>query len=167
MKGTLRRLLELTKGNRNGLWLLLLLSALGSAAAILSPYITGKAVTLISGGDAVSWVLLCLIALYGCDWLVKFLQQYLMASVGQRIICAIRKTLFDKIKNLPLVFFDRRQHGELMSRLTNDVDNISTTISNSLTLLLTYSFTIVGILIMARKRSTSPVVIWLLVRSGI
>lgn len=148
MKGTLRRLLELTKGSRNGLWLLLLLSALGSAAAILSPYITGKAVTLISGGNAVSWVLLCLIALYGCDWLVKFLQQYLMASVGQRIICAIRKTLFDKIKNLSLVFFDRRQHGELMSRLTNDVDNISTTISNSLTLLLTYSFTIVGILIM-------------------
>ncbi len=148
MKGTLVRLWDLTKGNRKGLGWILLLSAFGSAAAILSPYITGKAVTMISGGDAIYGVLFCLVALYLCDWLVKFLQQFLMASIGQRIIYEIRNTLFDKVKKLPLAFFDRRQHGELMSRLTNDVDNISTTISNSLTLLLTYGFTIVGIFIM-------------------
>lgn len=148
MKGTLIRLWQLTRGKRNGLGWILILSALGSAAAILSPYVTGKAVTSISGGDAVQSILFCLIGLYVCDWLVKFLQQFLMASIGQRIIYYIRNTLFDKIKTLPLAFFDRHQHGELMSRLTNDVDNISTTISNSLTLLLTYGFTIVGIFIM-------------------
>ena len=68
-----------------------------------------------------------------------------MASVGQRMICQIRITLFNAMKKLPLTFFDRRQHGELMSRLTNDVDNISTTISNSLTQMLTYVFTVIGI----------------------
>ena len=57
----------------------------------------------------------------------------------------IRRTLFAHIRTLPLAFFDQHQHGELMSRLTNDVDNISTTISNSLTLLMTYSFTVIGI----------------------
>lgn len=153
MKGTLVRLWQLTKGNRNGLWLILLLSAFGSAAAILSPYITGKAVTMISDGEVINFILLLLIALYVCDWFVKFLQQFLMASIGQRIIYYIRKTLFDRVKMLPLAFFDRRQHGELMSRLTNDVDNISTTISNSLTLLLTYGFTIIGIFMMMLYQS--------------
>ena len=145
MKGTLTRLWQLTRGQRGGLGWILLLSALASGASILSPYATGAAVTAISQGDAVIWILCCLTGLYVCDWLVKFLQAFLMASIGQRIIHHIRKTLFAHIRTLPLAFFDRHQHGELMSRLTNDVDNISTTISNSLTLLLTYGFTIAGI----------------------
>ena len=69
-----------------------------------------------------------------------------MASIGQRIILHIRSTLFDKMKALPLAFFDSRQHGELMSRLTNDLGNISTTISDSLTQLMTYGFTMLGVL---------------------
>lgn len=148
LKGTLLRLWALTKGHRKGLGWILLLSALASGASILSPYITGNVITVIKAGDPITVVLLILIALYVSEWLVKFLQQFLMASIGQRIIHHIRLTLFNKIKTLPLSFFDRHQHGELMSRLTNDVDNISTTISNSLTLLLTYGFTIIGILIM-------------------
>lgn len=148
LKGTLLRLWKLTKGHRRGLGWILLLSALASGASILSPYITGSAITVVKAGEPVTFVLILLIALYVTEWLVKFLQQFLMASIGQRIIHHIRLTLFDKIKTLPLSFFDRHQHGELMSRLTNDVDNISTTISNSLTLLLTYGFTITGILVM-------------------
>lgn len=148
MKGTLRRLWMLTKGQRQGLGWILLLSALSSAAAILSPYLTGITVTKIVDGDAILFVLCALLGLYISDWLIRFLQQFLMASIGQRIIRHIRTVLFDHIKTLPLAFFDRKQHGELMSRLTNDVDNISTTISNSLTLLLTYVFTIAGIFTM-------------------
>ncbi len=148
MKGTLYRLWKLTKGQRKGLGWILFLSAFASCASILSPYITGRAVTAISKQDAVLWILVCLTGLYFSDWLVKFLQAFFMALIGQRVIHHIRKTLFGQIKKLPLSFFDRHQHGELMSRLTNDVDNISTTISNSLTLLLTYSFTVVGIFFM-------------------
>ncbi|MGN0372627.1 MAG: ABC transporter ATP-binding protein [Enterocloster sp.] len=148
MKGTLARLWSLTSGRRKGLGWILLLSGLASFAAILSPYLSGRAVTAINGGDAVGTVLLFLSILYICDWLVKFLQSFFMASIGQRIICYIRDALFAHIRTLPLAFFDRRRHGELMSRLTNDIDNISTTISSSLTLLLTYSFTIAGIFIM-------------------
>lgn len=147
-KGTLLRLWKLTKGHRKGLGWILLLSALASGASILSPYITGNVITAVKAGDPITFVLILLIALYVSEWLIKFLQQFLMASIGQRIIHYIRLTLFQKIKTLPLSFFDRHQYGELMSRLTNDVDNISTTISNSLTLLLTYGFTIIGILIM-------------------
>ena len=71
-----------------------------------------------------------------------------MASIGQNVIHHIRRALFDQIKTLPLSFFDRHRHGELMSRLTNDVDNISITISSSMTLLLTYAFTIGGVFVM-------------------
>ncbi len=148
MKGTLLRLWRLTKGRRKGLGWILCLSAFASLASVLSPYVTGKVITAIDGGDAVLWILLCLTGIYVCDWLVKFLQSFYMASIGQRIIHHIRNVLFDKITTLPLAFFDRRRHGELMSRLTNDVDNISTTISNSLTLLLTYGFTIAGVFLM-------------------
>ena len=146
LKGTLRRLWELTKGHRQGLGWILLLSAASSASAILSPLIIGRAVTAVDSGNPARMVLILLLGLYVCDWLVNFLQQFFMASIGQRIIHFIRVTIFSTMKKLPLSFFDRRQHGELMSRLTNDVDNISTTISNSLTQLLTYVFTIIGIL---------------------
>lgn len=146
MKGTLRRLWDLTSGQRGGLGCLLLLSAIASVSTILSPLLIGNTVTAIDTGNPASQLLLLLAALYLTDWLVRFLQQFFMASIGQRIILHIRSTLFDKMKALPLAFFDSRQHGELMSRLTNDVDNISTTISDSLTQLMTYGFTILGVL---------------------
>ncbi|MBO5032243.1 MAG: ABC transporter ATP-binding protein [Lachnospiraceae bacterium] len=145
MKSTLLRLFELTKGKRRGLGWILLLSALASLAAILSPYLSGQAVTVIDNGDKAAAVLLCLASLYLCDWLIKFLQAFCMAAIGQKIIYHIRGVLFEHVKTLPLAFFDKHRHGELMSRLTNDIDNISTTISSSLTLLLTYGFTIIGI----------------------
>ena len=146
MKGTLRRLWELTQGQRQGLGWLMLLSAVASASTILSPLLIGTAVTAIDTGNPALQLLILLAALYLTDWLVRFLQQFFMAAIGQRIILYIRSTLFEKMKALPLSFFDSRQHGELMSRLTNDVDNISTTISDSLTQLMTYGFTIIGIL---------------------
>lgn len=145
MQGTLRRLIGLTKGQRRGMGLILVLSGLSSTSAILSPLLLGKAVNRINAGQPVLRLLGILTAVYVCNWLVHFLQQFFMASIGQRIILYIRTTLFSAVKELPLSFFDRRQHGELMSRLTNDVDNISTTISDSLTQLLTYGFTIIGI----------------------
>lgn len=145
MKGTLVRLWQLTKGHRKGLGWILLLSALASGSAILSPYFIGKAVNCIDSGDSGLRLLAVLAALYLGDWLIRFLQQFLMAGTGQRMILHIRNSLFDHMEKLPLSFFDTRQHGELMSRLTNDVDNISTTISDSMTQLMMYGFTIMGI----------------------
>ena len=146
MKGTLLRLWALTRGQKKGFGWLIGLSAVSSASAIFSPLLIGKAVNEIDGESPVIRLLLLLAALYLSDWLVRFLQQFFMASFGQKLILHIRRCLFGKMKHLPLAFFDHRQHGELMSRLTNDVDNISTTISDSLTQLMTYGFTILGVL---------------------
>lgn len=145
MKGTLLRLWRLTQGHRKGLGFILLLSALASGSAILSPYLIGRAVNRIDKGNPGGVLLAVLAALYLGDWLIRFLQQFLMAGIGQRMILHIRTSLFAHMEKLPLSFFDTRQHGELMSRLTNDVDNISVTISDSLTQLMMYGFTITGI----------------------
>ena len=145
LTGTLKRLWTITKGSRKGLGWILFFSALASASSILSPYVIGSAISAIASSNPILSAMLLLIGLYISDWLVRFLQQFIMAKTGQRMIHHIRFTLFRAMENLPLSFFDRHQHGELMSRLTNDVDNISTTISNSLTQLLTYIFTIIGI----------------------
>ena len=145
MKGTLIRLWQLTKGHRKGLGWILLLSALASGSAVLSPYLIGRVVNCIDNGNPSFRLLIILLVLYLGDWLIRFLQQFFMAGIGQRMILHIRLSLFTHMEKLPLSFFDTRQHGELMSRLTNDVDNISVTISDSLTQLMMYGFTITGI----------------------
>lgn len=145
MKGTLIRLWQLTRGHRKGLGWILLFSALASGSAILSPYLIGRIVNCIDNGDSGARLMAVLASLYLGDWLIRFLQQFLMAGTGQRMILHIRTSLFAHMEKLPLSFFDTRQHGELMSRLTNDVDNISVTISDSLTQLMMYVFTITGI----------------------
>lgn len=146
MRGTLRRLYGITRGHRQGLEAVFALSGLSSASAVLSPLLVGMVVNAIARGDPIALSLSLLAALYLCDWLVNFGQRYLMAAAGQRIVLHLRTSLFDSLNSLPLRFFDRHQHGELMSRLTNDVDNISTTISDSLAQLMVYAFTIVGTL---------------------
>ena len=93
LKGTLKRLWDLTTGKRKGLGLVLLFSAFSSATAIISPRLTGSIITHISEGDIITTLLLLLAGLYVCDWFVKFMQQFLMAAIGQRIINHIRQEL--------------------------------------------------------------------------
>ena len=145
MRGTLRRLWEMTEGHRQGLGLILLLSALASASTILSPLLIGSAVNRIDAGHFALWIFGLLLLLYGTDWLVRFLQQFLHGVHRTADHPAHPRVLFSAMKKLPLSFFDKRQHGELMSRLTNDVDNISTTLSDSLSQLMVYVFTILGV----------------------
>ncbi len=147
MRGTLKRLWDITRGHRRGLGWVFVLSALASGSAVLSPLLIGEAVNALYGGEPVALALMLLAGLYVGDWLVRFLQGFIMAGLGQRVVCHIRKALFGVMKSLPLAFFDRSQRGDLMSRLTNDVDNISTTISDSLTQLMMQGFTILGVLL--------------------
>ena len=93
-------------------------------------------------------IIILLIALYLVSTAFAFLQQYIMAGVAQKTVYNLRKEVENKLSRLPLKFFDSRTHGEILSRVTNDVDNISTTLQQSLTQLITSIVTIVGIIIM-------------------
>ncbi len=150
---TLKRLLSVLKGNKKGLALILLFAVLSSASGIFSPLIIGFVINCITTGNAVILFISLLAGIYVSTWLVNFLQSILMAVFSQKITYQIRTSLFETMTGLPLSFFDTKQHGELMSRLTNDVDNISSTIADSLSSLLSSIFTMVGILIVMLRLS--------------
>jgi ATP-binding cassette subfamily B protein len=91
---------------------------------------------------------IALAAAYITEAVVALLQGWLMAGVSQRIIQNLRKTLFLKLQKLPIPFFDIHTHGDLMSRFANDMENISGTISQATTQLLSSIITVTGALVM-------------------
>lgn len=93
-------------------------------------------------------ILLLLVALYLISALFSYVMGYIMAGVSQNTVYKMRNDVKDKLDRLPLKYFDRHTHGEILSRVTNDMDNIATTLQQSLTQLITSFVTIAGILIM-------------------
>ena len=87
-------------------------------------------------------------ALYVVSAAFQYLQQYLMAGVAQKTVYALRRDVEAKFSRLPLKFFDSRTHGEIMSRAVNDLDNISSTLQQNLTQLITSVLTVIGVIIM-------------------
>lgn len=93
-------------------------------------------------------ILLVLIVLYAISALFSFIMSYIMASVSQETVYKMRNDVKNKLDRLPLKYFDQRTYGEILSRVTNDMDNIATTLQQSLTQLITSFVTVLGILIM-------------------
>ena len=93
-------------------------------------------------------IILILIGFYIISAIFTYIQQYVMAGVSQKTVFAMRRDVNDKLARLPLKYFDSRSHGEIMSRVTNDIDNVSNTLQQSLTQLITSICTIMGVIIM-------------------
>ncbi|MDE3088354.1 MAG: ABC transporter ATP-binding protein [Chloroflexota bacterium] len=93
-------------------------------------------------------VILILLVLYVISAIFIFIQQYLMAGVAQRTIYKLRREVDEKLSRLPLKYFDGRTHGEILSRAVNDMDNISSTLQQSVTQLITSAVSLIGVLIM-------------------
>ncbi|MBT2719803.1 ABC transporter ATP-binding protein [Bacillus sp. ISL-46] len=153
-KGTLQRLWQYFGKERKMLTVIFIFIVMDAALMLLAPLLIGKAIDAMrmNGGkvdfgflEMMIWIL---VAAYLTDSLLTFLQGWLMAGVSQRIVKSLRDALFKKLQKLPVSFFDSRSHGELMSRLSNDVDNISNTISQSTTQLMSGVVIITGSLMM-------------------
>ncbi|WP_223595296.1 ABC transporter ATP-binding protein [Neobacillus bataviensis] len=153
-KGTLKRLWTYFGKERKMLTVIFIFILVDAALMLAAPYLIGKsidAMTLKRGKvdfDVLEMMIIVLIAAYIADALLTFLQGWLMAGVAQRIVKSLRESIFQKLQKLPVSFFDSRTHGELMSRLSNDVDNVSNTISQSTTQLMSGVIVIAGSLIM-------------------
>ncbi len=93
-------------------------------------------------------IVLILIGLYLVSAIFNYIQQYIMAGVAQNTVYDMRKEVSEKINRLPLKYFDSRTHGEILSRVTNDLDTVANTLQQSLTQLITSVVTIVGIVVM-------------------
>ncbi|MDP4086366.1 MAG: ABC transporter ATP-binding protein [Bacillota bacterium] len=153
-KGTLKRLWFYFGRERKTLSLVFLFILVDSAITLLSPYLIGKAIDAMSlkagkvNFSLLEVTILVLLAAYFSDAILTFLQGWLMAGVSQRIVKNLRRVLFHKLQKLPIAFFDRSAHGDLMSRLSNDIDNVSNTISQSTSQLMSGLIVILGSLIM-------------------
>lgn len=138
--------------------------AIGSAAfSIVGPKILGNVTTKIfegllekvqgvTGGGidftSIANTLLLLLGLYLISALFSFIQTFVMTGVSQKVSYNMRKDISEKINRMPLKYFDTKTHGEVLSRVTNDVDTVSQTLNQSLSQMLTAITTLIGVLIM-------------------
>ena len=149
-RGTLRRLVDYFRPHRRAIVLVFTLAAVGTGMGLAGPYLLGQAVDLIarrSGAAALSRVILMMIGVYAFSWVASAGQGVIVAGVAQRMMRTLRKDLFDHLQTLSLRFFDGRTSGELMSRLTNDMDAVSRVLSQNVTELFTGLLTLVGVLV--------------------
>ncbi|MBP7175829.1 MAG: ABC transporter ATP-binding protein [Thermoclostridium sp.] len=153
MKATITRLWKMVGHEQWKLASIFLLSTLGSAMGLIGPLLVGKAIDAMSSANGVDFqklhqILLWLGLAYGAGALFTWLQEWWIAAVVQRVIMIMRRALFAHIQKLPLSFFDTRTHGEIMSRLSNDVDSVSTMLSSSTTQLFSSLLMVSGSLVM-------------------
>ncbi len=166
-KATVKRFLGYFMPQKYRLIAILVATIISTTFTIVGPKILGMATTKlfenlrdgimaiqkhspIPGIDLtyIGMILLILLGLYILSSIFSYIQQYLMASVAQTTVYQLRKEVDEKLSRLPLKYFDSRTHGEILSRAVNDMDNISTTLQQSLTQLATSTITVVGVLVM-------------------
>ena len=147
-RGTLMRVWGYLRRQRWGLVVVLLLVALASVLDLAGPYLMGVAIDkYILKGDlpGLARLALLMLAVYLVSALVVWLRIYVMAAVAQRTVRDLRNDLFAHFQTLSLRYIDERSHGELMSRLTNDVENVSNVLNESVTSLISSVISIVGV----------------------
>lgn len=162
-KGAFRRLLQYLRPRRTGLIIVFLAAVLGTAFNVIGPAVMGQTITVLFDGayekmqgiagaaidfPKVAQLLLLLAGLYVFASLFQFIQQYMMAAIAQRTVYDLRENVFEKMNRLPLSYFDGRSHGDILSRVTNDIDTIATTLQQSMTQFISAFVTIIGIIIM-------------------
>ena len=158
-KGSFRRLLGELRASRGPLLAVIVLAILSTSFSVAGPKILGKAITALFEGimaklrgipgaavdfDKVGGILLVLLGLYAISAALSYLTQWISAGVAQRTVRELRRRIDRKIDRLPLSWLDGRTHGEILSRVTNDVDAIANTLQQSLSQIVTSVVTLAG-----------------------
>ena len=175
-KGTIKKLMAYL-GNYKFAILFVIIFAIGSTVfTIVGPKILGDATTEIfkglvgkvSGGkgidfDKIARILLTVMTLYAVSALFAYIQGFIMTGVSQKLTYRLRKEISEKINRMPMNYFDTKTHGEVLSRVTNDVDTLSQSLNQSATQVITSFTTIVGVLIMMLRISPLMTLVALLI----
>ncbi|MBN1858916.1 ABC transporter ATP-binding protein, partial [Candidatus Bipolaricaulota bacterium] len=147
-KGALRRLLGYLWPHRVAVGVVLVLAVVSTSMALVGPYLLGVAVNLIAEQEAmvkVFRVCLWMLGAYFVSWGANSLQGVILATAAQKVMRKLRQDLFNHLQMLSLSYFDHHSSGDLMSRLTNDIDTISRVLSQNGTQLFTGALTLVGV----------------------
>jgi ATP-binding cassette subfamily B protein len=161
-KGTLLKLLHFLKPFYGQLIRVFLFAVASTVFGIFGPKILGEAIDILFDGtlntiggnipqgidfDSLTKMLFLLFGIYLLSSVFNYVQEYMMAGISQRIIRKMRTDVNNKLHVLPLDFHDTKTHGEILSRVTNDIDTIASTLQQSLIQLITSSFMLIGITI--------------------
>lgn len=162
LKGTFRKLMKYIAQYRVSLIVVFFCAILSTIFTIIGPKILGKATTklfegvmgMITGSgsgidfSAIAEILIFLMLLYVVSLVFSYIQGYIMSGVSMKVTYNLRNELAQKINKLPLSYFDKVNNGEVLSRITNDIDTLSQSLNQSVTQIITSITTLIGILIM-------------------
>ena len=164
--GSIRRLLRYLRPYIPQLLLIILFAAASTVFTIIGPSVLGTATTTLAQGlmakysgtgsidfDRIFAILRTLSIIYILSMIFSYIQGWLMAGVTQNVTYHLRREISQKINHLPLKYFDRQTHGEVLSRVTNDVDTVSQTLNQSIQQIFTSLVTVIGVLFMMLRIS--------------
>ena len=147
-RGTVLRLWRYLQHQRAALLATALIVVVTTGLTVLGPYLLGRAIDgAIGTGDLAALARICglMLGVYALNALLTWLTNYIMAGAAQRTVRDIRNDLFGALHVLPLRFFDQQAHGELMSRLTNDVENVNQVLADGVVQIVSGLLSMVGI----------------------
>lgn len=175
-KRTIKKLVSYMGRYKWGILTVLVFAVASTVFNVAGPKILGKATTNIftgltgklSGGPGIDFpaigkILLTLLILYGISSLCSFIQGLTMTTISQKVSFRMRREMSEKINRLPMDYYDTKTHGEVLSRITNDVDTLGQSLNQSITQMITSVTTIIGVFIMMLSISPLMTVIALLI----
>lgn len=176
LKGTIKKLGKYLSVYKVALVFVVIFAIGSTIFNIAGPKILGQATTELFEGlvgkvsgqggidfEKIGQILLMLLGLYLCSALFSFIQGYLMTGISQKLTYRMRKEISEKIDRLPMEYFDKMTHGEILSRITNDVDTLSQSLNQSATQLITSVTMIIGVLVMMLSISPLMTVVAILI----
>ena len=176
-KGTMKKLISYLRPYKLAILLVIVFAIGSSVFNIVGPKILGNATTKIfeglvskvsnSGGgidfDAIFRTLTILASLYIISSIFSFIQTFITSDISQKVSYNLRKSISEKINKLPLNYYDKKTNGEVLSRVTNDIDAISQNLNQILSQMITSATTLIGVLIMMLSISVTMTLVSLIV----
>ncbi len=175
-KGSMKNLIRHLSAYKISLLLVLIFAVGSTVFSIIGPKILGNATTEIfnglvskvSGGAGIDFakvgqILIFLLIMYAVSALFSYIQSFLMTGVTQKVTYQLRKAISEKINRMPMKYFDGKTHGEVLSRVTNDIDTLSQSMNQSVIQIITSVTTVIGVLIMMFSISWLMTIVALLI----
>ncbi len=161
-KGTMQKLMSYLGQFKIGISIVAIFAIASTVFSIVGPKILGKATTKLFEGvmgyvktgtmaidyDFIGKIIGLLLVIYIISAVFAYIQSWIMSGVSQKVTYNLRKEISEKINRMPIKYFDTKTHGEVLSRITNDVDVVSQTLGQSLTQIITSIVTVLGVLVM-------------------
>lgn len=160
-RGTIRKIIKYMGGYKIPVVFVMVFAACSTVFNVIGPKVLGKATNTLTEGlskkiagtgsidfDKIGQLLLITLALYGIGACFTFIQGWIMTGITQKLCYRMRKEISEKINRMPMKYFESRTYGEVLSRITNDIDTFGTGLNQSITQVITSTATMVGVLIM-------------------